>query len=125
MNLNYVQTLIRSVASEFPKQFAIVTAYNPNGLERDTSLNLEADQEFEAILSNQGYRHFRCSGEAPDGTFKELGWGIECSKAQGIVFAQQYAQEAIFWIEDDQLYLLDIGSLEEMELGSFSERVRA
>jgi hypothetical protein len=123
MNPAYVQTVIRAADVPFPESFAIVTAYNPNGIEQDEALNLEADQALEQLLKKKRFDYFRCSGEAPKGTWKEYGWGIDCDKAMGISLGMQFTQEAIFWIDSDVLYLIHLPDLSEMNLGSFSTRV--
>jgi hypothetical protein len=54
-----------------------------------------------------------------DATHQEPGWGINCSEKEGINLGKQFKQEAIFWVSDDRITLINVTTLKKIDLGQF------
>ena len=104
----YFQTVFESSTSvqKLPAEFAIVTAYNPNGESRGSEENERRDQALRKILESRGIRHWDVTGCSPDASHREPGYAIECPIETAVELGRQFEQEAIFWIRDDELTLV-------------------
>ena len=60
----------------WPDQFAIVTAYNPDGLSAEPAVNAGADAMLRAALEKMDLKHFRLTGGSRDEAHQEPGWGF-------------------------------------------------
>jgi hypothetical protein len=112
----YRQTvfLVEYVHAKKYESYAILTAFNPNGvsphddLEESKRLNksyhLALFQDLSEIDNNSVFEITGCS---PDLRHKEIGWGANISFQRAFELAQKYKQEAFFWVLDGQLHLVD------------------
>lgn len=127
MNPNYATTHFRAEPfSDWPRSFAIITACNPYHPERHTGSddeNTHLDALLEAHLRELEYRHWRVIGGSPDFVHAEPGFAVEVSLPEGIELGRKFNQEAIFWIEGDDLYLVACQGSERQPLGSWRERL--
>lgn len=101
--------------------FAVITAWNKNGRVGTKEENQADDQQLPTILSSMGVRKVRMTGWSPDFSHGEPGWAVAVPKEEAVRLGKQFGQLAIFWVENDRLFLvpcLDEDHQEE-ELGSW------
>ncbi|MDP5137642.1 DUF3293 domain-containing protein [Rheinheimera baltica] len=104
--------------------FAIISAQNPAGVTEHPYLNLRRDKELQAYLNQQRLPHRSVIGSAPDRSFEEKSWIVLCDKGNAIALARQFEQNAIYWVEQGELFLVPVLlSFGEEKLGRFTERV--
>jgi hypothetical protein len=120
MKQEYKNVCFRHQVNEFPQQFGIVTAYNPEGVTLNSLKNKDADERLRADIDSRALKCFRITGMSKDEVHQEPGWGIRCSKETVIQLGRTYKQDAIFWISNDLLFLIDLEELNEEPLGNFS-----
>ena len=95
----------------WPQQFAIVTAYNPEGLVTDPADNNRADLELRESLDKMGLTYFRVTGGSRDGKHKEPGWGIVLQTPEtSQKLSRQFKQLAFFWVEQGHVSLVETGT---------------
>ncbi len=90
----------------WPDSFAIVTACNPYGRQVDDATNDKATRELEATIGERRFRYGPMTGGSVDGTHQEFGYLVECDLTAALKLGADYKQEAIFWIEDGNLYVI-------------------
>ena len=102
--------------ADWPADFAIITAYDPDGQPTAPERNLEADTALEAELRAAGYRLHRITGGSADGVHLEPGWGVPIGLPGAVEFGRRYRQLAIFAVRAGRLALVDCedGSVEDL-----------
>ena len=90
-----------------PANFAIITAYDPNGLTTDPERDVAADEALAAELSTAGYRLHRITGGSAAGTHVEPGWGVPIGLPRAIEYGRRYRQEAVFFVQGGRVALVD------------------
>ena len=102
--------------ADWPTDFAIITAYDPDGLPTKLDLNLAADAALESELRSAGYRLHRITGGSADGVHLEPGWGVPIGLPGAVEFGRRYRQLAIFAVRAGRLALVDCadGSVEDL-----------
>lgn len=104
--------------------FAIISAQNPAGQSEHPYLNQRRDNELQACLDQQRLPYRSVIGSAPDLSFQEKSWIVLCDKTQAVTLARQFEQNAIYWVEHGELFLVPVLMQQQEErLGSFSERL--
>ena len=101
---------------DWPTEFAIITAYDPDGLPTKGELNLAADLALEADLRAAGYRLHRVTGGSADGLHQEPGWAVPIGLPGAVEFGRRYRQVAVFAARAGRLALVDCedGSIEDL-----------
>lgn len=104
--------------------FAIISAQNPAGTVKNPYLNLRLNKEFEAFLHQQRLPYRSVIGSSPDLSFQEKSWIVMCDKPHAVSLARHFHQNAIYWIEQGNLYLVPV-LLDHQEecLGAFQSRL--
>ena len=107
---------LEPLPADWPADFAIITAYDPDGLLMTPERNLEADTALEAELRSAGYRLHRITGGSADGVHLEPGWGVPIGLPGAVEFGRRYRQAAIFAVRAGRLVLVDCedGSAEDL-----------
>jgi hypothetical protein len=102
--------------ADWPADFAVITAYDPDGLPTMAEQNLAADLALEADLRAAGYRLHRITGGSADGVHLEPGWGVPIGLPGAVEFGRRYRQLAIFAVRAGRLALVDCedGSAEDL-----------
>ena len=102
--------------ADWPTDFAIITAYDPDGQPTAPERNLAADVALEAELRAAGYRPHRITGGSADGVHLEPGWGVPIGLPGAVEFGRRYRQLAIFAVRAGRLALVDCedGSAEDL-----------
>ena len=100
----------------WPADFAVITAYDPDGGETSPERNVAADAELESELRSAGYRLHRITGGSADGVHLEPGWGVPIGLPGAVEFGRRYRQVAIFAVRAGRLALVDCedGSAEDL-----------
>ena len=113
-----------SPAVDLPIGFGIVTACNPMGVTMDASVNEGMDRDLRQSLLDQGIQHFRVTGGSRDMSHAEPGYGCAVDLKRIVELGRQWNQEAVFWVQGDQLFLVSCDeSKHEEPLGSFRKRL--
>ena len=91
---------------DWPKDFAILTAYATTGETWTDEQNKDADQKLEAELRKGGYRIHRISGYSKDLKTHEEGWAVVMDLKTAWNLAVKYKQVALFYYQNDDLLLV-------------------
>ena len=107
---------LEPLPADWPADFAIITAYDPDGLPTEPEQNLTADAALESELRSAGYRLHRITGGSADGVHLEPGWGAPIGLPGAVEFGRRYRQLAIFFVRAGRLALVDCedGSAEDL-----------
>ena len=102
--------------ADWPADFAVITAYDPDGLPATPEANLAADAALEADLRPAGYRLHRITGGSADGVHLEPSWGVPIGLPGAVEFGRRYRQVAVFAVRAGRLALVDCedGSAEDL-----------
>lgn len=121
----YHQTLFRleGAPDPLPGAFAIITAWNPMGRSAPIVENESADRALHTCLGEMTGTLFRATGGSPDFTHAEPGWAAAISRDEAIRIGRLYRQLAVWWIEGDDLHLVDSGSGASEPVGPFRARI--
>jgi len=92
--------------ADWPKSFAILTAYATTGETWTDAQNKDADQKLEAELRKGGYRIHRISGYSQDLKTHEEGWAVVMDLKPAWELAVKYKQVALFYYQNDELLLV-------------------
>ena len=114
----FQQAVFRSapLPADWPADFAIITAYDPDGLPTTPELNRAADKALESELRAAGYRLHRITGGSADGVHLEPGWGVPIGLSGAVEYGRRYRQLAVFYIQGGGLKLVDcaVGASEDL-----------
>ena len=104
------------LTADWPADFAIITAYDPDGLATSLERNLAADAALAAELRAAGYRLHRITGGSADGVHLEPGWGVPIGLPGAVEFGRRYRQLAVFYVRGGVVFLVDCadGSAEDL-----------
>lgn len=115
---------LMSPLSELPNPFAIITAYNPQSKNFSESNNIIENQALEEDLSQ--VFHLPVNGRSLDASHQEPSFAVQISKAAAIGLAEKYNQNAIFWVDGDDLHIVPVlMDGDEVSVGSFRNRIQA
>jgi hypothetical protein len=103
--------------AEWPADFAIITAYDPEGRAASPADNVAADAMLESELRAAGFRLHRITGGSADGVHLEPGWGVRIGLPGAVEFGRRYRQVAVFYVRAGQLVLVDCADGAEEPLG--------
>jgi hypothetical protein len=110
-----------------PNSFAIITAHNPQGVIVDARTNRGYNLALHNLLAA---RHdvtqlLPITGCAPDMSHQEASFLVALPKATAMTIAKQFQQNAIFWVEGDQLTIVPVvlKGVVATHIGSFKARL--
>jgi len=92
--------------ADWPKSFAILTAYATTGETWTLEQNVAADRQLEAELRKGGHRIHRISGYSKDLKTHEEGWAVLMDLKRAWDLAVKYKQVALFYYQNDELLLV-------------------
>ncbi|WP_017443612.1 DUF3293 domain-containing protein [Gayadomonas joobiniege] len=119
---NVVFELEQSVSEQL--SLAIITAYNPRGELLSNGHNRMLDKTLLKDIDSLNVPYRRIVGCDPNRTHSEPSWLVAMDKSAAIELGNRYQQNAIYWVEANQLYLTPCQmQQQEICLGSFSQRV--
>ena len=87
-------------------RWAVVTAYNPHGLDRDSGGNAARHAKLEAALRETGEPFLRADGRSPDASHREIGVAVGLPQPDAVALAARFGQSAIFWFDGDAFWLV-------------------
>ncbi|MGB0645838.1 MAG: DUF3293 domain-containing protein [Bradymonadia bacterium] len=103
--------------------FCVITACNPAGQLSSSGANDESTKTLRRCLLTRELPFYHVVGSSSDMTHQEMGFGVQMGIKGAKEFAQMFQQLAFYFIEDDQLFLVDSSTLETKFIGSWSARV--
>ena len=85
----------------------LLTAYNPNGVERDEALNVAAEQELERDLEAGGVTSWPAVGRSPDDAWSEPGVAVSgVDRTAACAYGRRYGQLAVFEVTDRKVHVV-------------------
>ena len=127
MNPAYFETVFL-VDPEFvdhpPDRFAVITAHNPKDQLLDENENRRLLEKLEESLLDSDKSFFPVTGSSPDGRHQEAGFGISCTLREALCIGMGFNQNAIYWIERENLQVIECSSGKAQDLGSWKDRLR-
>ena len=114
----FAQAVFRGepLPSDWPADFAIITAYDSEGRAASPADNVAADVRLKAELQAAGCRLHRLTGGSADGVHLEPGWGVPIGLPGAVEFGRRYRQVGVFYVQAGALSLVDCedGSSEDL-----------
>ena len=107
-------------------RFAIVSARNTQGKQQTEQQNQQYEERMECWLQSEDIDFQRIYGCSPTLDYIEPSYQINIpDKTAAVELSRLFRQNALFWIEHDQLWLVPCRKLQfaEVKLGLFSERL--
>ena len=107
---------LEPLPADWPADFAIITAYDPDGLPASSERNVAADASLEDELRAAGHRLHRITGGSADGVHQEPGWGVPIGLPGAVEFGRRYRQLAVLAVRGGRLALVSCedGSVEDL-----------
>ena len=102
---------------DWPADFAIITAYDPEGRVVPPADNVAADARLHAELRAAGFRPHRVIGSSTDGRHLEPGWALPIGLPGAVEFGRRYRQLAVFYVRAGGLCLVDCADGSSEDLG--------
>jgi hypothetical protein len=103
--------------ADWPADFSIITAYDPEGRTATASDNVAADDMLKAELQAAGFRLHRITGGSADGVHLEPGWGVPIGLSGAVEFGRRYQQVAVIYVRAGALTLVDCADGAAEDLG--------
>ena len=111
--------------SRWPEAFAVITGCNPLGQGLDEEADRAATIRLRKAISRLGLNRHRVTGVSADMKHREPGfavWGCDLSTA--LRLGTEFAQNAIYWIEDGKLDVVSCATGDRQHVGLWSERLQ-
>ena len=105
------------------KEFCVITAWNPGSVILSDHENKVANLALENELIKQNYAKILVGNH--DRSWIEESFAVELSRLDSTKLAKKYRQNAIYYVQNDQIYLIpcvDCGR-SEAQIGRFSQRM--
>lgn len=121
----YQQTWFKyDTGAELFEHFAILTACNPGSIPVATARNITNQQKLKKDLVILNLRFSELDAGSADFSYSEPSYAVNCSLKQAMDLSRRYQQNALFWVQQDRLWLIPVNMLKQMttEVGRFSER---
>lgn len=102
-------------------EFAIITAYNPNG----ELLNLQENKKLNNLLKRQitQYESIAIIGSSPDFSHQEPSFALNVELSKAVDIATQFQQNAIFWVTGGEVFIVSAGlCFQTRGIGKFATR---
>ena len=94
-------------------QFAVLTAFNPRGVDINDEENKQRMSELEAELASVGESFVRLDACSPDKSHCECSFALNVSRERAIDIARRWEQVAIFWFDGSSFWIY--GAIDEIE----------
>jgi hypothetical protein len=137
----YAKTIFSVVEKfEFPRSFAIITAYNPEGVISNANINSLYDAGLRkhltdnkqtlllgsSSLKDENIKKFHpIIGCSPDMFHQEISYVIDVSKEAAFEIADKFKQNAYFWVDNGQLSIIPVKlkGVNELSIGMLKLRI--
>ena len=111
--------------SRWPKAFAVITACNPLGQGIDEEADKAATGCLRKAINRLGMKRHRITGLSADMKHREAGFAVwGCDLPAAIQLGREFAQNAIFWIEEGKLDVVNCATGTRQHVGLWSERLQ-
>lgn len=100
-------------ALKLDSEFAVLTAFNPRGVDAGDQDNKSRMKELEAELGSVGYDFVRLDACSPDKSHCECSVAVKTSLADSVALAKRWEQIAIFWFDGSAFWLY--GAIVDMD----------
>ena len=108
----------------WPHTFAVITACNPLGQGLDEAADKAATVRLRKAISRLGLNRHRVTGISADMKHREPGFAVwGCDLPLALQLGREFAQNAIYWIEDGKLDVVSCATGERQHVGLWSERL--
>ena len=108
--------------SRWPKAFAVITACNPLGQGLDEEADKAVTVCLRKAINQLGMKRHRVTGVSADMKHREPGFAVwGCDLPAAIQLGREFAQNAIFWIEDGKLDVVSCATGTRQHVGLWSE----
>lgn len=109
----------------FPDTFAIITACNPGGESETANINNQLNCDLLARLKQLEFKYQPLRAGNINFSHIEDSCIVECSFSQALALGRDFNQNAIFWIDNNQLSLVPclLKGVKQTAMGLFSERL--
>jgi len=94
-------------------EFAVLTAFNPRGVDINDEENKRRMSELEAELASVGVSFVRLDACSPDKSHCECSFALGVSRERAIDIARRWEQVAIFWFDGSSFWIY--GAIDEIE----------
>jgi hypothetical protein len=91
---------------EAVSEFAVVTAFNPYGVNVADEENLRRHSTLRNELESAGVPSIPAAGMSPDGAHREEGYAIWISRDLARDLAARYEQTAFFWFDGQEFWVV-------------------
>lgn len=107
------------------ESFCIITAYNPRSIVTTAQENRQSQTSMIKTLADLGlsYEDILAGDESFD--YSEPSIAVACDLAVGVKLARKFEQNALFWVDQNLLWLEPVlfKGFNRESLGSFSQRL--
>ena len=86
-------------------EFAVLTAFNPRGVDSSDDENKRRMAELEAELESVGERFVRLDACSPDKSHCECSVALEADRERAVDIARRFEQVAIFWYDGSKFWI--------------------
>ena len=108
--------------SRWPKAFAVITACNPLGQGLDEEADKAATVCLRKAINRLGMKRHRVTGVSADMKHREPGFAVwGCDLPAAIQLGREFAQNAIFWIEEGKLDVVSCATGTRQHVGLWSK----
>lgn len=86
----------------------VLTAYNPQGIERDAARNVAAERELERDLVSSGLTFWPATGRSPDASWSEPGVAVAgLDRTAACAIGARYGQLAVFELGEREVHVVE------------------
>jgi hypothetical protein len=127
MNPAYFETrfVTVSAAQDWPKEFAILSAYSTTGEVWPGDKNEKADGNLEAELASEKVWMRRILGYSPTTDHREPSWAVEIPFDAACDYGVRFRQDAVYYVKGDMLWVSHCDQRRQMvRVGNFRKRLR-
>lgn len=122
----YQQTWFKYDASEeLFDCFAIITACNPASMPIAAEKNILNQQRLKHDLMILDLQFNQIEAGNADFSYSEPSYAVQCNLKQAMDLSRRYDQNALFWVQQDHLWLIPVNMKNQVsaEIGLFSRRI--
>ena len=125
---HYLETVFivkQPAPDQWPDAFAVITACNPLGEILGEEADSAATVRLRKTISRLGLKRHRVTGVSADLKHREPGFAVwGCDLMAALQLGREFAQNAVYWIEDGKLDVVSCATGERQHVGFWSERLQ-
>ncbi|USD65724.1 DUF3293 domain-containing protein [Vibrio sp. SCSIO 43136] len=103
------------------ERFVVITACNPRSIKASEEINYQRNNQLREQINNENFIQLEV-GDA-EKLWVEPSFCVEISLQNGLKLAQEFDQNALYYVENGQLWLISCCD-ERLNLGPFDQKVR-